>query len=98
MTDNILLKPIITERSLKDASSGVFTFMVKKYADKANIKDVVESQFKVHVKNISTIKVKGKKRMIGKRRTKVTKPDWKKAKVKLSAGEKIYLFETETQK
>jgi len=72
--------------------------MVKKYADKANIKDVVESQFKVHVKNISTIKIKGKKRMIGRRRTKVTKPDWKKAKVRLAAGEKISLFETETQK
>ncbi|OGG15063.1 50S ribosomal protein L23 [Candidatus Gottesmanbacteria bacterium RIFCSPHIGHO2_01_FULL_39_10] len=98
MTDNILLKPIITESSLKDANLGVFTFMVKKYADKIRIKDAVEKQFQVHVKNISTIKVKGKKRMIGKRRTKVSKPDWKKAKVKLSAGEKISLFETETQK
>ena len=98
MTDNILLKPIITERSLKDASSGVFTFMVKKYADKVGIKKAVESQFQVHVKGLSTIKVKGKKRMIGRRRTKVTKPDWKKAKVRLAAGEKISLFETETQK
>lgn len=93
----ILLKPIITERSLKDASLGVYTFMVAKQADKTNIKKVIEEQFKVHIVNISTITMKGKKRTVGRRRTKVLRPNWKKTKVKLTKGEKIALFEAETK-
>ena len=93
----LLIKPIITERSLKDASSGIFTFMVTKFTDKRSIKKTVEDQFNVHVKKISTIKVVGKKRHIGKKRTPVAKPDWKKAKVKLAPGEKIDLFEVQTK-
>lgn len=91
----ILLKPIITERSLADASFGVFTFMVARHADKGTIKRVVENQFKVHVERISTISQKGKKRLVGRRRTKVAEADWKKAKVQLAKGEKIDLFETD---
>jgi large subunit ribosomal protein L23 len=93
--DQILLKPIITEKSLLDASRGVFTFMVAKFADKYNIKKVVENQFGVHVQKISTIKMTGKRRLVGRRRTKVAESDWKKAKVMLRNGEKIDLFETE---
>lgn len=93
----ILIQPIITERSLKDANSGVFTFMVEKYANKHMIKRVVEKHFAVHVENIKTIKMTGKKRLVGKRRTKIAEADWKKAKVKLKKGEKIALFEAETK-
>lgn len=93
----VLLKPIITEKSLQDASKGVYTFMVAKFADKRLIKHLLEDQFSIHIQTITTMNVKGKKRQIGKKRTKVSKPDWKKAKVQVKAGEKIGLFEAEAK-
>lgn len=95
MNYQILIKPIITEKSLNDATHAVFTFMVGSASDKAMIKKAVEEQFKVHVVGVKTIKMTGKKRLVGKRRTKVSEPNWKKAKVRLKPGEKIALFETE---
>ncbi|MBI2611317.1 50S ribosomal protein L23 [Candidatus Gottesmanbacteria bacterium] len=93
MSKNILIKPLITERSLKDAEKGVFTFRVEKKANKPEIKSEIESHFGVHVQAITTATIKGKSRFAGRRRTKVVKPDWKKAKVRLKSGEKIDLFE-----
>lgn len=98
MLGQVLVKPIITERSLLDASHGIFTFMVGKGSDKNIIKKEVEKQFNVHVQRISTIKMTGKKRLVGKRRTKVSEANWKKARVELRNGEKIDLFETEAKK
>jgi len=89
----ILTKPIITEKSLKDASNGVFTFEVNKYANKIEIKKAIEEMFKVHVKRVTTTLRKGKERRVGNKRLIVKNPDSKRARVKLLAGEKIDLFE-----
>ncbi|MBI4067771.1 50S ribosomal protein L23 [Candidatus Gottesmanbacteria bacterium] len=97
ITNNILIKPIITERSLLDANQGVFTFMVERSANKNIIRQNIEDHFGVHVVTISTIHMKGKKRQVGRRRTKVNQADWKKAKVRLQKGEKIALFGEETK-
>lgn len=91
---SIIVKPIITEKSLRDANSGVFTFMVNKVASKLQIAQAVERIFNVHVKDVTTTKIKGKKRIVGRKRMVVHRPDAKKARVKLSSGEKIDLFET----
>lgn len=94
MINKLLIKrPIITEKSLSDATSSVFAFEVDRYATKPQIKQAIEEIFKVHVKQISTTIIKGKKRMAGKKRLVVKEPDKKKARIKLVSGEKIDLFE-----
>ena len=89
----IIIKPVISERSLSDASSGVFTFLVDKSSDKNKIKNAIEEMYKVHVKQISTSTVRGKKRIVGKKRKVIYESDTKKARVKLADKEKIDLFE-----
>ncbi len=91
---SIIIKPIITEKSLRDVQKGIFTFAVFKNASKSQIRTSVEKMFNVHVESITTVKIKGKKVTAGRKRMKVLKPDTKKARVKLSKGEKIDLFET----
>lgn len=98
MTKTIIYKPIITEKSLKDASLGVFTFIVDKSADKLKIKKTIEDMFGVHVENVSSIIVKGKTKRVGKKRAEIKRPDFKKVMVKLKPGEKIGLFEVGTTK
>lgn len=95
---NIVKKPIITEKSLADAQMGIFTFEVDKHANKQQIKEKIESLFKVHVKKITGATFKGKKRLVGKKRTPVYEPDRKKAWVKLLPSEKIDLFEVGEKK
>lgn len=91
--DLILIKPIITERSLAAAAFGKFTFMVEKAANKPQIAASVADQFNVHVINVSTAIIKGKAKRAGKKRLVTKAPDWKKATVTLKTGEKIDLFE-----
>lgn len=90
---NIIKKPIITEKSLQDANRGIFTFEVDKEAHKVQIKKTIENLFKVHVIKITSATIKGKKRLVGKKRLPVKGADRKKVWVKLKAGEKIDLFE-----
>ncbi len=90
---NIITKPIITEKSLQDANRGIFTFEVDKEAHKEHLKRTIEYLFKVHVKKITSATIKGKKKLVGKKRLPVYGPDRKKVWVKLAVGEKIDLFE-----
>lgn len=96
--DYIIRKPIITERSFTDAQNGIFTFSVDPKASKSEIKKVIEELFKVHVKSVTTSIVKGKRRLVGKKRLPVYEADWKKARVALAKGEKIDLFEVGEKK
>ncbi len=91
MTKNpyqILQKPIITERSM-DAKEQARTlcFKVDPRANKREIKEAVESVFKVKVEGVRTAAYAGKMRRRG--RTSGYRPDWKKAFIKLAAGEKM---------
>lgn len=95
---NLIKKPVITEKSLRDAARGIFTFEVDKQASKNQIRKEVESLFKVHVKKITSANFKGKKRLVGRRRMPVYDSDRKKAWVKLAAAEKIDLFEVGERK
>lgn len=93
----IVIRPIITEKSLKDASNGCYTFQVKKDANKYEIRNEVEMLFKVHVRDVTTLIKKGKIKKMGKKRLPVKGADIKKAKVRLSPGEKIDIFEVKPQ-
>ncbi len=84
----VILIPVITEKStaLKD-STRTLCFKVARKANKIEIKDAVETLFKVRVSSVRTITVHGKKVRRGKYLGQ--KPDWKKAYVTLAEGEKM---------
>lgn len=89
---DIVIKPLITEKSMEDMSEGKYTFEVAKNANKSEVKKAVEEIFGVKVEKISTMNVRGKKkrmgRFVGRRR------DWKKAIIKLTEDSKpIEFFE-----
>ena len=93
---NILKKAIITEKSLKNAGSGVFTFEVDTHASKDQISSAVQQAFNVNVIKVTTIHITPKKYRTGKKRQlKLTTPG-KKALVKLKSGQKIDLFDIDT--
>ncbi len=93
---DIIIKPIITEKSMKDVANSRFTFRVEKTADKIAVKQAIEKVFKVTVEEVLTSIVKGKHKRVGLRRIQVTEPSWKKATVRLTKGQKIDLFESGT--
>lgn len=90
---DILISPIISEKSMTDAGKGKFTFKVFNKADKLSIKKEVEKRFKVNVLSVSTITTKGRSKRTGARRIEVLNKPFKKAIVKLKPGQKIALFE-----
>lgn len=90
---NVIIAPVITEKSMKYASQGRFTFLVVKQASKLDIKKAVEKAFNVHVTKMFTVTTKGRTTRIGERRNEVALPSFKKAIVTVKKGEKIALFE-----
>ena len=89
----IINKPVITERSLKDAQNGIFTFKAALKSNKIEVAKEIERLFKVHVAGITSEIIKGKKKFVGKKRAAKYGKDTKKVRVKLVKGEKIDLFE-----
>jgi large subunit ribosomal protein L23 len=85
--DLVLVRPIITEKSMTGTNSGRYTFQVAKAATKQEIAQAVAESFKVDVVAVNTATVKGKVRKVGKRVGKQS--DWKKAVVTLAAGQRI---------
>lgn len=91
--EEIILAPIITEKTMKDAALGKFSFKVAIQADKKRIKKAIEEKFNVNILAAWTMIVKGRKIRVGKRRNEVKLSPWKKAIVKVKKGQKISLFE-----
>lgn len=90
---DIIVAPIITEKSMQDAAKGRFTFKVVRDADKNLIKRAVEEKFKVNVLQTLVSVIKGKRKRVGIRRMEIKEPAWKKATVKLAKDQKIGLFD-----
>jgi large subunit ribosomal protein L23 len=93
----IIKKPVITEKTIKAMQDGCYVFVVDKRANKHQIKEAVEKIFEVKVEGVRTIKIKGKKRRVGRLRGEVSLPSFKKAVVKLKKGQKIDLLEMKGQ-
>ena len=89
----IINRPIISEKSLSLASRGWYTFAVAVASNKAVIAESVGNLYKVNVTDVRTIVMPGKEQRHGKRSKKVRGSDWKKALVRLKAGQKIDAFE-----
>ena len=91
IAEEIIIKPIVTERSSMDLQEGKYTFKVNKKATKVEIAKAVEKLFGVKVLKVNTISVKGKEKRVGAH-TGMTS-DWKKAIVTIDTNpsEKTYL-------
>lgn len=95
---DVIISPVITEKSMRDASLGRFTFKVALGANKPVIKSAIEQKFKVKVLRVFVNIVKGKTDRVGVRRSEVVKSSWKKATVQLAKDQKIALFDVGGQK
>ncbi len=87
---DILIRPLITERTTDLMTQGKYVFVVDKRANKIQIADAVKEVFNVKVENVNTVNVKGKTKRMG--RTSGKTASYKKAIVKLAAGETIEFF------
>ena len=82
--EEIIVKPIITEKSNTGLQEGKYTFQVAKKATKVQIADAVEALFNVKVLNVNTMMVKGKEKRVGAHTGR--RPDWKKAIVTIDTN------------
>ena len=93
--EDIILKPVLTEKGYDGIADKKYTFIVKKDANKIQIKQAVESLFGVQVASVNTVTCKGKLKRMG--RNEGYTPDRKKAIVTLKESSKpIAFFESLT--
>jgi large subunit ribosomal protein L23 len=89
----IVIGPVITERTYALYTQGRYTFRVAPGASKNDIKNALEEQYEaqgITVRSVNTVSMRGKKRSAYRRLGRVgNTPDWKKAIVTLGAGQKI---------
>lgn len=93
--NDVVIKPIISEKSMREVTAGRYTFAVKVAAAKPLIKMALKNLFNVDVIEIKTMHVPGKRRRVGRRRTQTVMSAWKKAVVELKPDQKIDLFEVQ---
>ena len=84
---DIILGPVVTEKSSSVASSGVYIFKVVKTANKNQIKKAIENAFGVKVKTINTLITKPKAKRVGKHAGETK--TYKKAIITLQDGQSI---------
>jgi large subunit ribosomal protein L23 len=87
----ILRRPSITEKNTALQTAGKYVFEVAPEANKYQIRQAVETAFKVAVVDVNVMNVAGKTKRQGKRVS--TTSGWKKAVVTLKEGDKIQFFE-----
>jgi large subunit ribosomal protein L23 len=88
---DVILTPVLSEKSTTAMAQDKFTFLVARDATRSEIRDAVEAVFKVRVKSVNTQNRKGKLRRMGAHVGR--KPDTKKAVVTLEPGQRIPFFE-----
>ncbi|MEO8247660.1 MAG: 50S ribosomal protein L23 [Chloroflexota bacterium] len=89
---DVLLRPVISEKSVLESERNNYTFAVARDSNKFQIKAAVEAEFKVDVLGVRVVNVKPKQKRRG-RKTLGMVPGWRKAIVTIAAGQKIELFE-----
>lgn len=94
MNPYVLIKPVITEKSLQMVKeNNAYTFYVDPTADKREIKEALEVGFGVKVKDLKTVSLPARNKRTGKRRLVKNAPARKKAVAILPEGQKIELFD-----
>ena len=87
---DIIISPILTEKSYQDIANKKYVFRVAKSANKTEIKHAVETIFEVSVESVHTINCRGKKKRMG--RYEGFTPAYKKAIVQLKEDSKAIAF------
>ena len=82
--EEIIIAPVVTEKSNDELQQGKYTFKVNKNATKVEIAKAVEKLFEVKVLKVNTITVKGKEKRVGRNVGKTS--DWKKAIVTIDTN------------
>ncbi len=91
----VILRPVISEKSMDESQRGKYTFRVHDDASKVQVKAAVEELFKVQVTGVNVLTTKAREKRRGTRRGRIvgwTTP-WRKAIVTLAPGQKIEFFE-----
>ena len=83
---DIIKRPVISERSMEQASEKKYTFIVDKKANKSQVKRAIEEIFEVKVEKVNTMNYDGKEKRVGRNVRKTA--SFKKAIVKLTADSK----------
>ena len=91
---DIILAPVVSEKSYALIEQGVYTFKVHPSASKPEISDAVEAIWGVQVMKVNTLNRKGKVTRARRTGRAGSKPDTKRAIVTLAAGNEIPLFES----
>ncbi|HEY2301920.1 MAG TPA: 50S ribosomal protein L23 [Acidimicrobiales bacterium] len=96
MTDprDVILRPVVSEKSYGLLDHGVYTFIVRPDANKIEIRHAVETIFDVTVVNVNTLNRKGKRKRQRKKPVFGKRADTKRAIVTLAEGDRIPLFES----
>ncbi|HVL53999.1 MAG TPA: 50S ribosomal protein L23 [Vitreimonas sp.] len=94
----IILRPVISEKSIDESGRGKYTFAVHEKANKIQIKAAIEELYKgekVTVVSVNVLTTKAKEKRRGTRRGRITgyTTPWRKAIVTLAPGQKIEFFE-----
>ena len=91
LAEEVIIRPVVTEKSNDELQQGKYTFEVNKKATKIDIAKAVEKLFEVKVLKVNTMTVKGKTKRVGYHIGKTS--DWKKAVVTIDTelAEKTYL-------
>ena len=95
VAEEVIVRPIVTEKSNNELQQGKYTFEVNRKATKVDIAKAVEKLFEVKVLKVNTMTVKGKSKRVGYHVGKTS--DWKKAVVTIDTqlSEKTYLGKVE---
>ena len=87
---DVIIRPVVTEKSMTEMAEKKYTFVVDKKANKTEIKKAVEAIFDVKVEKVNTLNYDGKMKRMG--RTQGRTASFKKAVVKLTEGSKEIEF------
>lgn len=90
IAQDIVIRPIITEKAMQDITAKKYVFEVAKNATKIDVARAVEELFKVKVEKVNTVRVRGQLRRQG--RSEGYTRSWKKAYVQLTADSKAIEF------
>jgi large subunit ribosomal protein L23 len=90
---DVIIAPIVSEKSYALSEAGVYTFKVHPSASKPEIHDAIEAIFNVKVTKVNTLNRKGKRKRNRRTFGYGSRPDTKRALVTLAAGQTIDLFQ-----
>jgi large subunit ribosomal protein L23 len=91
--EQVLMRPVVSEKSYALMEDGSYIFVVAPDATKIDVRHAVEQAFGVRVKSVNTLNRKGKRRRNRKTNSFGTRASTKRAIVTLAGGDKIDLFE-----